>query len=277
MPDSNSEVDMMPYEVSGDSPGIPIVLVPGGLSGWISWKPHAEYLSKRHRVVRVQLLNMAYAEKGEVPGPDYTLRTESEALGSTIDSIGIGRVNLVGWSHGGAVSLDFALNQPERVNTLTLIEPAAYWVGLAQGKFRDEVEQFAALFKSFHDPPTEEDLIGFLLMNHLVPQGADPRAAPRWPAWNSMKTSLLSIHTVLEHRDSARRLSRLRETPVLLVKGRDSVGFNSGGVDLIAEGIGRNAKVLVLPDGHACHIVAQDQFMAALEELVSGSDGSLRS
>ena len=28
----------MPFEVSGPEKGIPIVLVPGGLSGWVTWK-----------------------------------------------------------------------------------------------------------------------------------------------------------------------------------------------------------------------------------------------
>lgn len=54
----------MNFEVSGDG-DTPIVLVPGGLSGWVSWKPHAEILSKDFKVIRVQLLNMAAAEKHE--------------------------------------------------------------------------------------------------------------------------------------------------------------------------------------------------------------------
>lgn len=258
----------MPYEVTGKSTGLPIVLVPGGLSGWISWKPHAEVLSRTHKVVRVQLLNMAMAERGLSPGPEYVLRSESQALMNTLDELDEKKIDLVGWSHGGAVSLDFALNHPECLNTLTLIEPAAYWLGLAEGKYFDEVEEFANLFRTFKNPPTEEDLIGFLRMNHLVPPGTDPRKAPRWPTWNSMRMSLLSLHTVTEHRDDVSRLQNLRKVPMLLVKGRDSVGFNSGGVDLLAEKLGDNARVLVLPDGHACHIVAQDQFLAALNDLL---------
>ena len=58
---------LMPFEKSGPESPFPIVLVPGGLSGWVSWKPHAEVLSKNFRVVRVQLLNMAAAEKNQTP------------------------------------------------------------------------------------------------------------------------------------------------------------------------------------------------------------------
>jgi pimeloyl-ACP methyl ester carboxylesterase len=74
---------LMPFETSGPEIGIPIVLVPGGLSGWVSWKPHAEILSKDFKVVRVQLLNMAAAEKNQTPEESYSLRSESAALKRT--------------------------------------------------------------------------------------------------------------------------------------------------------------------------------------------------
>jgi pimeloyl-ACP methyl ester carboxylesterase len=262
---------LMPFEVSGPEKGIPIVLVPGGLSGWISWKPHAEVLSKDFRVVRVQLLNMASAEKQQSPGAGYSLRKESEALKNTLDKLGLRKVNLVGWSHGGEVSLDFALNNPDRIVTLTLIEPAAYWVARAYGKFEEEEREFRNLFKEFHDPPTEEDVIYFLRMNGLVPPGVDPRSMPRWPVWNSLKTALLSLHTVVEHTDDEARLQLLRGKPVLLVKGKDSVGGNAGIVDLLSKALGPNSKVITLPDGHASHIVAQDQFIAELKQFIAAA------
>jgi len=259
---------MMSYEVSGPEGGFPIVLVPGGLSGWVSWKPHAEVLSKDSRVVRVQLLNMAAAERGQTPSSGYSLRSESEALKNTLDKLDIRKVNLVGWSHGGAVSLDFALNYPDRIRTLTLIEPAAYWVGRAYGQFGDEERQFVEFLRGIRDPPTEDDLIKFLRGNGLVPPGIDPRGMPRWPVWNSLKIALLSLHTVVEHSDDLARLKVLRGIPVLLVKGVESTGVNSGIVDLLSKNIGPSSRVIVLPDGHACHIVAMDRFISELQQFM---------
>ncbi len=261
----------LPFEVSGFKLGIPIVLVPGGLSGWVSWQPHAEVLSKTHQVLRVQLLTMAAAETQQTPTKSYSLRSESEALKNTLDKLKIDKIHLVGWSHGGEVSLDFALNNPECIATLTLIEPAAWWIARAHGKFREEEQGFRKLFGSFHSPPTEEDLIGFLNMNGLVPPGLDPRQMPRWAVWNEMKTSLLSLHTVIEHSDSLDRLQRIRDKPVLLVKGKESTPDNAGIVDLLANDLTQNSRVLILPDGHACHIVAKDQFIKALEQFLAQS------
>ncbi len=262
----------LPFETSGSKVGTPIVLVPGGLSGWVSWQPHAEILSRNHQVLRVQLLNMAAAEKQQTLSENYSLRSESEALRSTLSRLKIGKIHLVGWSHGGEVSLDFALNNPEYIETLTLIEPAAWWIARAHGKFREEEQGFRKLFGSFHSPPTEEDLIDFLNMNGLVPPGVDPRQMPRWAVWNGMKTSLLSLHTVIEHSDNLERLQRIGDKPVLLVKGKDSTPDNAGIVDLLANDLAPNSRVLILPDGHACHIVAKDQFIGALEQFLEHSE-----
>ena len=262
---------IMPYESSGQGTEPPIVLVPGGLTGWVSWKPHAETLSKNHRVVRVQLLNMAAAEKKRSPGKRYSLRSETLALRNTLDNLGLQDVNLVGWSHGGEVSLDFALSCPDRIRTLALIEPATYWVARAYGQFGNEMQAFTRLLDGFHEPPTEDDLIAFLRMNGLVPQGRDPRELPQWPVWNSLKTALSSLHTFIEHSDDPARLKALYGKPVLLVKGADSTGFNSGVVDLLSKTIGSSSRVLVLPDAHACHIVSKDQFIAELERFVSAT------
>lgn len=45
----------MKSQITGS--GDPVVLVPDGLTGWLSWEPHAEQLSKGYRVIRPQLLS----------------------------------------------------------------------------------------------------------------------------------------------------------------------------------------------------------------------------
>lgn len=262
---------LMLFEVRGPEKGVPVVLVPGGLSGWVSWKPHAEVLSGDFRVVRVQLLNMAAAERNQAPAVGYSLRSESEALKSTLDWLQMPRVDLVGWSHGGEVSLDFALSFPGRISSLTLIEPAAYWVARGYEQFEDEQREFTEFLGGIRAPVTEDDLVRFLRWNGLVPDGVDPRSLPRWPVWNKLKTALLSLHTVVEHNDDLSRLQVLRNVLVLLVRGRDSVGFNFGIVDLLSKSLGSNVKVVTLPDAHACHIIAQDKFIEELRQFIQGS------
>jgi len=40
-----AEKQFLPMKFDITGAGEPVVLVPGGLTGWLSWKPHAEQLS----------------------------------------------------------------------------------------------------------------------------------------------------------------------------------------------------------------------------------------
>ena len=78
-------MEKMQVEVIGNGPLL--VLVPGGLTGWLSWEPHAKRLSSSRRVARVQLLNVEYGLKGIRLSADYSVRTESRALKVTLDEL----------------------------------------------------------------------------------------------------------------------------------------------------------------------------------------------
>ena len=50
------------------------------------------------------------AERKQLARPACPLRKQSEAPKNTSDKLSFVEVNLIGWSHRGEVSLDFALN-----------------------------------------------------------------------------------------------------------------------------------------------------------------------
>jgi len=64
------EPRMLTHEVKGE--GDPVVLVPGGLTGWVSWVPHAERLSARWRTIRVQPIHNELGSAGHPGDPSYT-------------------------------------------------------------------------------------------------------------------------------------------------------------------------------------------------------------
>ncbi len=84
-----------------------------------------------------------------------------------------------------------------------------------------------------HTPPTEDDLVGFLKLADLVPPDTDPRSMLPLPIWNQLKSTLLGLHTDLEHSDDVARLQALRSKPVMLVKGKEST--LAVGADLLAK------------------------------------------
>lgn len=62
-----------------------------------------------------------YGQSQDFPLPDYRVRAQSERLGQFIAGLGLGDVNLVGNSLGGAVATVHARRHPEQVRTLAFI------------------------------------------------------------------------------------------------------------------------------------------------------------
>lgn len=116
-----SEVPLMERDASGS--GEPLVLLPGGLTGWISWIPHTETLAASRRVTRLQLHNVALGLSGARLPPNYSVDFEVAALGKTIDDLAINQADFAGWSYGAEIALSFAIHNPNRIQSLTLIEP----------------------------------------------------------------------------------------------------------------------------------------------------------
>jgi pimeloyl-ACP methyl ester carboxylesterase len=249
------------HEVRGQ--GEPIVLVPGGLSGWLSWIPHAERLSKERMAVRVQLRSVELAEAGEPFPSDYGIPTEREALLTTVDELGLESFDLAGWSHGGLVSLAFALEYPERVRTLTLIEPGAFWILRETGQASDALAGAEADDRLLSGREiTVRDLKDFLYRAGLGKPGDDFESLPQWPVWVRNRQVISIFGTLWDYTDSLERLRALK-MPVLAVKGTDTAEHEGTVVDELAATV-PYGRVLELPGGHASHIENIDRF---LEEL----------
>jgi pimeloyl-ACP methyl ester carboxylesterase len=242
-----------------------VALVGGGLTGWASWEPHQQRLAASRDVVRLQPLSVQYGlEDRELPA-GYSVRMESRALAAALDRIGWSApIDLVAWSFGGLVSLDFALDNPDRIRTLTLIEPPAFWVLSAAEREDPRVAELAALLRSLEGEITEAQLERFARGAGLVPPGAAVEALSQWPAWVEHRRSLRNSSAPLDHDDSLERLERF-DRPVLLVTGSGTPWLFRRIIESLAENL-PNARMIELPSGHAPQLVSIDAF---LEEMSS--------
>jgi pimeloyl-ACP methyl ester carboxylesterase len=101
--------------------GSPVVLLAGGRWDMQSFSEPAAALSSNHRVIRMEHFNVQYASDGMTLPQGYSLEQESEAIGRTLDSLGVKEpVVLIGWSFGALMAMDFAFNHPTRVIKLVL-------------------------------------------------------------------------------------------------------------------------------------------------------------
>ncbi len=243
--------------------GAPLVLVGGGLTGWISWDPHAERLSATRKVVRLQPLNVQWGLEDTPLPRDYSVKTEGGAIAAALDDLGLtDPLDVVGWSFGGFAALDFALDHPARIRTLTLIEPPALWVLHATGTLDDEARAHEDALETLHGDISEFQLEQFLVIAGLARAGTSLRDMPPWPVWNRHRQSLRNSTAIVRHMDDAARLAAFSK-PVLLVKGTGSSKFLHQIVDALATRLPR-AKSVELLAGHAPHVVSMDRFLEAL-------------
>jgi pimeloyl-ACP methyl ester carboxylesterase len=250
--------------------GAPLVLVGGGLTGMASWEPHQAQLAAKRKVVRAQLLGVQYGLDAQPLPADYSVRTESEALARALDDLGfVERIDLVAWSYGAEITLDHALRHAERVRTLTLVEPPAFWVLDATGRLDTESkrqsDELRAFYATVRGEVGADQVAEFARRVGLVPPGHAPQDLPAWPAWLAHRRSLLTGDAAWRHTDTRAALAKLT-APVLLIKGTGSAHFLHQIIDGLGSALPR-ARVLELPGGHAPQIVARDRFLAAVAEL----------
>ena len=102
----------------------PIVLVPGGIMpAGMSYGPLLNVIKGEVRAVAKELEVYGSA----APPSDYGLEMEVEGIKRAADAAGLETFHLVGYSAGGAASLAFTAQYPDRLRSLALIEPA--WIG----------------------------------------------------------------------------------------------------------------------------------------------------
>jgi pimeloyl-ACP methyl ester carboxylesterase len=259
---SDAPTPKMQIDVKGSGP--PLVLVGGGLTGWLSWQPHQVRLASTRMVGRAQPLSVQYG-LDNVPLPaDYSIKTESRALAASVDALfPPGPIDFAAWSYGAFITLDYALDHPGRVRTLTLIEPPAFWVldatGTADAETTRESDEMRTLYSTMVGDVTEAQLATFVRQAGLCPPGRSPEDLPQWAEWVKHRRSLRTGGAAWAHQDDAARL-RAFDRPVLLVKGTGSSHFLHRIEDGLAKTL-QHVQMIELPGGHAPNVVSMDAFL----------------
>src|SRR5262245_10692999 len=206
--------------------GSTVVLLGGGLLGADGWGGVPSELAKTRRVVNVQSLAVQYGLENRPLPAGYSVHTEVAALRATLDSMHVDVADIIGMSHGGVTALVFALENPQRVRTLTLIEPPAFWLLPNHGYDDPGARQMQELVSSLRDATiTEADVERFRCLLGDCEKGRSPRQAAQWNQWVKYRNSLRGLHTIGDYKDDPTRLRGLT-VPTLVVNGADTVAFH---------------------------------------------------
>lgn len=109
---------------SGPGDGVPVLFVHGNASSSRFFEETLAALasSTRYRGLAPDLCGFGGSETKPL---DATrgLADFSDDLRALVDALGLGDVHLVGWSAGGTVAMQYAIDHPEAVASLTLVAP----------------------------------------------------------------------------------------------------------------------------------------------------------
>jgi pimeloyl-ACP methyl ester carboxylesterase len=120
---SFAEVDglRVHYQEFGDPTAPVMLLIHGYSASNFTWKTAAPMLAAAgFRVIAPDLIGFGFSSK---PGWfDYTIQSQSRLMERFMDRLGLGSALVVGSSYGGAVAAMLALDYPERVSRLVLVD-----------------------------------------------------------------------------------------------------------------------------------------------------------
>lgn len=105
---------------SGSPSGTPVVFVHGNVSSSLFWQPTMAAMPESVHAVAIDLRGFGGSQTLPV---DATrgVRDFSDDVASVIRALGLGASHLVGWSMGGGVVMQLALDHPELVASMTLV------------------------------------------------------------------------------------------------------------------------------------------------------------
>ena len=112
---SNQEYNMN-YKIEGN--GETLVFIHGLSDNLLYWEFLATHLKEDYQVLRVDLRGHGETELGN---DGVTIDVLTNDLKSLLDELQIENANLIGFSLGGAIALDFATKYPEMVSSMVLM------------------------------------------------------------------------------------------------------------------------------------------------------------
>lgn len=254
-----------------DGSGLPLVMLGGGTRGVAEFAPHVPLIVGRFQMIRVQTLNLMRAQEALPLPAEYSVKLESAQLSQSLVALGIKTpFDLVGHSFGALVALDFALDHPDRVRSLTLAEPPAFWA-VPEQEFRSTTgmrnmfELLLTLKPTIE--PTDEQLVQFSCVLGNCGLKPPTQSDAQRKEWVFRRSALRGLSIIATHTDRIDRLKNFTR-PVLIVTGTDTVSFHRRINEILATQF-PDVERLELAGGHGAVATEPQQFVAGLMRFLN--------
>ncbi|MEI7628030.1 MAG: alpha/beta hydrolase [Bacteroidota bacterium] len=101
--------------------GEPVIFLHGAGAGAVTWYPSINAISKNFQVIAPDIVGYGESDKPDAP---YNRPYFSNWLKDFLKELKISKAHIVGLSQGGAIALQFAIDNAEMVNKLVLVDSA---------------------------------------------------------------------------------------------------------------------------------------------------------
>jgi 3-oxoadipate enol-lactonase len=252
--------DILYFTERGSGP--PLLLVHGlGMSGDM-FEPIAEPLSKRHRLIIPDL--RGWGRSRNLP-PPYSVKQQATDLAVLLDHLDITSADALGYSQGGPVVQELALDYPAKVRRLILSNTYAYNMATMKEKIEG------------HIVPLLIRLLGVrLFVKLMISQGLKqiPKEQGAWVAnliastWGEAdaKSIALAWSEAMAF-DSRARLKEIK-CPTLVVAGSNDVAVPLHHAKMLHDGITGSQLVIIDGADHALIWARPEELVRATEELL---------
>jgi proline iminopeptidase len=219
---------------------------------------------------------------GSDPADDYSLASYVADLEALRRHLGAEQLNLLGFSHGGAVAMSYAVAYPERVRRLLLVDTLAVWGEAAEAAMLAAIERRRGepWFEDAAHAIDEEQSGAFATVDELIAnlQRQIPLYFHRWEG-NELAGGRLAqdfAHAEPLHQfntvefpafDLRPALSKV-EAPALVVVGDDDFICGPACADAIVGALPDARLVTIENSGHFVYVEQPEAFRAAVTEFL---------
>jgi pimeloyl-ACP methyl ester carboxylesterase len=243
--------------------GSPLLLVHGlGMSGDM-FEPIVEPLSKRHRLIIPDLRGCGRSRN--LP-PPYSVKRQAADLAAMLDHLGVASTDALGYSQGGPVVQELALDCPAKACRLILSNTYAY----NMATIKERIEGYAV--------PLLVRLLGVqLFVKLMISRGLKqiPKERAAWVAslisrtWGEAdpKSITLAWREAMAF-DSRARLKEIK-SPTLVIAGSDDNAVPIHHALMLRDGIAGSKLVVIEGADHTLLWAHSDQLLRAVNEFLS--------
>jgi len=251
------------YELKGQGPVV--ILLHGFTLDLRMWDDQLPALLPPFRVLRYDRRGFGRSDLPE-PGVQFSPVEDLRAL---LVYLGISKAHLMGQSAGGGFAVNFALEHPEFVDRIVLVDSALEGFRLSDGYSQsyDEIDKVAASLGV--------EAARALWLSHplFAPAREQPEVANRLAAIVRDYSGWHWLHDSVSPRldpPAAKRLGSIRH-PTLVMAGQRDVPDHLEVTRLLAEGIPRAQEVVIPGAGHMLNLEAPTEFNRRVLEFLQSS------